>query len=49
MFFEIDDIRRRHSMYFDTYNIHGWVDPPEGTLKWDFFRSAMAGSIALSL
>ena len=29
MYFEIDDIKRKHSMYYDVYNIHGWVDTPD--------------------
>jgi hypothetical protein len=33
MFFELDDIRRRHSLYFDCYNAGVWVDAPEKYLK----------------
>lgn len=29
MFFELDDIRRRHSLYFDCYNAGVWTDAPE--------------------
>lgn len=43
MFFEIDDIKRRHSPYVDPYNVHGWVDVPEYTWQWNWFRGALAG------
>lgn len=29
MYFEIDDVKRRHSPYFDVYNVHGWIDTPD--------------------
>jgi hypothetical protein len=43
MYFEIDDIKRRHSPYTDPYNVHGWIDLPEYTWKWNWFRGAIAG------
>lgn len=43
MFFEIEDIKRRHSPYMDPYNTHGWVDVPEYTWKWNWLRGAVAG------
>lgn len=46
MFFEIDDIKRRHSAYYDTYNFHGWVEAPDSSIKFNFFRGALAGTIA---
>ncbi len=49
MFFELDDTKRRHSMYYDVYNINGWVDPPEGNFRWNFFRGALAGVIGCTL
>lgn len=49
MFFEIDDIKRRHSGYFDVYNIHGWIDAPENTLSWNYARGFMASFPALVL
>ena len=47
MFFEIDDIKRRHSVYYDVYNTDGWVDTPESSIRWDWTRGAIAGSIVL--
>ena len=43
MYFEIDDIKRRHSPYFDVYNIHGWIDPPEDKFAWHWLRGSVAG------
>ena len=43
MYFEIDDVKRRHSPYFDVYNIHGWVDTPFETFGWNWARGAFAG------
>ena len=34
MFFELDDIKRRHSMYSDSYNVGGWVKTPDATFGW---------------
>ena len=44
MFFEIDDVKRRHSPYYDVYNIRGWVDPPEDRFSWHWIRGAVAGA-----
>ena len=43
MYFEIDDIKRRHSPYFDVYNVHGWINPPEDFFAWHWFRGGIAG------
>lgn len=43
MFFEIDDIKRRHSPYTDNYNVHGWIDLPDDAAWWKFFRASVAG------
>ena len=43
MYFEIDDVKRRHSAYFDVYNVHGWIDTPFETFGWDWARGAAAG------
>jgi hypothetical protein len=43
MFFEIDDIKRRHSPYSDVYNVHGWIDTPDDIKWWTFFRTSAAG------
>ena len=45
MYFEIDDVKRRHSPYYDIYNVRGWVDPPENRFLWHWARGAMAGTI----
>jgi hypothetical protein len=49
MYFEIDDIKRRHSPYFDTYNTWSWVTTPENTMWWNYQRGAMAGIIGATL
>lgn len=43
MFFELDDIKRRHSMYSDIYNVGGWVNTPDATFGWMYQRGAMIG------
>lgn len=43
MYFEIDDIKRRHSPYSDVYNVHGWIDTPDSGFAWTFFRTSVAG------
>ena len=49
MYFEIDDIKRRHSLYYDHYNVHGWIDPPEAFLSWDYGRAVMSALPALAI
>ena len=46
MFFELDDIKRRHSYTFDVYNVFSWIDTPENKLTWNWQRGAIAGVIA---
>jgi hypothetical protein len=43
MFFEVDDIKRRHSPYADTYNVHGWLTNPDSANWWTFLRTSVAG------
>lgn len=49
MFFELDDIKRRHSYTFDVYNAFSWIDTPENQLSWNWQRAAMTGVIASSV
>lgn len=46
MFFELEDIKRRHSNYYDIYNVGGWVTAPDSTLSWNYARGAMVGVTA---
>lgn len=46
MFFELDDIKRRHSNYYDIYNVGGWVTAPDSTLRWNYLRGLMVGLTA---
>ena len=34
MFFELEDIKRRHSPYWDCHNVHSWVRTPDSTHSW---------------
>ncbi|CAD8135376.1 unnamed protein product [Paramecium octaurelia] len=43
MFFELDDIRRRHSLYFDCYNAGVWTNAPENSWRWNYTRGAISG------
>ena len=43
MFFELDDIKRRHSPYSDVYNVHGWIDTPDSDIGWTLKRTSVAG------
>lgn len=43
MFSEIDDVRHRHSTYWDVYNTYGWVDPPDQQWGWNLLRGLMVG------
>lgn len=49
MYFEVDDVKRRHNVYYDISNVHGWVDTPDSAIWWVWLRSAMAGVAACSL
>jgi len=43
MYFEVDDIKHRHNAYWDCYNVHGHIDPPDSSLSWNYTRGAIAG------
>lgn len=47
MYSEIEDIKRRYEPYHTTYNVHGWIDTPDMSFSWDWFRGAVVGSIAM--
>ena len=49
MYFEVDDVKRRHSLYYDISNVHGWVDTPDSKLWWVFARSTLAGITGCTL
>lgn len=49
MYFELDDIKRRHSPYFDVYNSFSWISAPDNTMWWNYQRGAIAGIMAASL
>lgn len=34
MFFELEDVKRRHSLYFDIYNVGYWVPTPDKYIKY---------------
>lgn len=46
MFFELEDIKRRHSLYWDIYNVEGWVRRPEATLANNVKKGVTAGVVA---
>lgn len=46
MFFELDDIKRRHSLYYDIYNVGGWVRTPDASASWNYQRGAIVGVAA---
>lgn len=46
MFFELDDIKRRHSYTFDVHNAFSWIDTPDNKFIWNWQRGAMTGIIA---
>lgn len=43
MFSEVEDVRRRHSVYYDVYNTHGWIDPPDMQWRWNIVRGFIVG------
>ena len=47
MYFEIEDIKHRYTPYHTTFNVHNWIDTPDMSFSWDWFRGAMVGSIAM--
>lgn len=46
MFFELDDIKRRHSLYWDVYNVGGWVTAPDSYFSWNYERGVICGVTA---
>ena len=34
-YFELDDIKRRHSHYWDCYNVGGWVNTYDNLALWN--------------
>ncbi len=46
MFFELEDVKRRHSLYWDIYNVSGWVKPPDSTLENNYKRGLITGLTA---
>lgn len=49
MYFELDDIKRRHSAYYDVWNAFSWITTPESTMWWNYQRGVMAGVIAAAV
>lgn len=49
MFFEIENVKRRHATYYDNYNIHGWVDTPDSSVTYNYLRSATSGVIGATI
>ena len=47
MYFEIEDIKHRYLPYHTTYNVHNWIDTPDQSFSWDWFRGAIVGSVAM--
>ncbi len=46
MFFELEDVKRRHSLYWDIYNVSGWVKPPDSTFENNYKRGLITGLTA---
>ena len=38
MFFELEDVRRRHNPTWWTNNVTAWVTPPDSTPSWNYQR-----------
>jgi solute carrier family 25 oxoglutarate transporter 11 len=43
MFFELEDVKRRHSLYFDVYNVGYWVPAADNSMSWNLERGAIIG------
>ena len=43
MFFELEDIQRRHSPYWDLTNVTGWTNALDATPGWSYERGLMVG------
>ena len=42
MFFELEDIKRRHSLYSDIYNVSSWSPATDSSFGWNYQRGFMA-------
>jgi len=49
MFFELEDIKRRHSPYWDAHNVHSWVRTPDSTHSWMIERGVIIGCLAAAV
>lgn len=49
MFFELDDIKRRHSAYWDVYNAFSYTPAPDNHYSWNYQRGLIAGLLACSI
>jgi solute carrier family 25 oxoglutarate transporter 11 len=49
MFFEIDDVKRRHSVYFDSSNVWGWIDTPDSNFGYNYLRGVGAALPAFAI
>lgn len=38
MYSELEDVRHRHSIYYDSYSIHGWIDTPDSGFLYNVAR-----------
>lgn len=45
MFFELENVKRRHSLYWDVHN-EGWTKAPDSTMSWNIKRGIMIGTTA---
>ena len=43
MFFELEDIQRRHSPYWDLTNVTGWTNATDSTVSWNYQRGLLVG------
>mmetsp|Transcript_8349 Transcript_8349/g.7414 ORF Transcript_8349/g.7414 Transcript_8349/m.7414 type:complete len:103 (+) Transcript_8349:48-356(+) len=46
MYFELDDINRRHTFYYSTYGAFSYSPTPDNYLGWNWQRGAIAGTLA---
>ena len=45
MQFELDQTVRRHSYYYNTFPMLGWVDTPDSSIKLNYFKASIAGLV----
>jgi len=43
MYFELEDVKRRHSAYWDLYNDNTWTSISDSTLSWNLKRGVFVG------